>query len=105
MRAESDLLFPSETGTAFRIGNYLKRILKPLANRAGIPDFTYQGLRRTCATFFQRHGRPRDVQAHLRHANLATTGIYMQEIPEQVQRAVEDLDTELFRDLGQAKIQ
>jgi hypothetical protein len=35
------------------------------------------------------------VQAHLRHSNLATTGIYMQEIPEQVQRAVEDLDAEL----------
>jgi integrase len=95
-RAESNLLFPSETGTPFRIGNYLKRTLKPLAGKAGIPDLTYQGLRRTCATFFQRHGRPRDVQAHLRHTSLATTGIYMQEIPEQVQRAVEDLDTELF---------
>jgi integrase len=96
-RAESNLLFPSEAGTPFRIGNYLKRILKPLAKNAGIPDLTYQSLRRTWATFFQRHGRPRDVQAHLRHTNLATTGIYMQEIPEQVQRAVEDLDAELCR--------
>ncbi len=95
--AESDLLFSTEAGTPFRIGNYLKRVLKPLAKKAGIHDFTYQALRRTCATYFLRHGGPRDVQAHLRHTNLATTGIYIQEIPEQVQRAVEDLDTELFR--------
>jgi integrase len=76
----------------------LKRTLKPLAEKAGIPDLTYQGLRRTCATYFQVHGRPRDVQAHLRHTSIATTGIYMQEIPEQVQRAVEELDSELFRE-------
>jgi integrase len=98
-RAVSDLLFPTEAGTPFRIGNYLKRVLKPLANKAGIHDFTYQALRRTCATYFQRHGGPRDVQAHLRHTNLATTGIYIQEIPEQVQRAVEDLDAELFPEI------
>jgi integrase len=98
-RAASDLLFPTEAGTPFRIGNYLKRVLKPLAIKAGLHDFTYQALRRTCATYFQRHGGPRDVQAHLRHTNLATTGIYIQEIPEQVQRAVEDLDQELFREV------
>lgn len=96
---ESDLLFPTEAGTPFRIGNYLKRVLKPLAQKVGIHDFTYQALRRTCATYFLRHGGPRDVQAHLRHTNLATTGIYIQEIPEQVQRAVEDLDAELFREV------
>lgn len=28
-------------------GNYLKRFLKPLAKKAGIPDLTYQALRRT----------------------------------------------------------
>jgi len=100
-RAESNLLFPTETGTPFRIGNYLRRKLKPLAKKAGIHDLTYQGLRRTCATYFQRHGRPRDVQAHLRHTNLATTGIYMQEIPDQVRRAVDDLDAEFCQDAGQ----
>ena len=98
-RVESDLLFPTEAGTPFRIGNYLKRVLKPLAKKAGIHDLTYQALRRTCATYFQRHGGPRDVQAHLRHTNLVTTGIYIQEIPEQVQRAVENLDAELFREI------
>jgi len=33
----NDLLFPTEAGTPYRIGNYLKRILKPIAAKAGIP--------------------------------------------------------------------
>ena len=34
-----------ETGSPFRIVNYLKRVLKPLATTAGIPDLTYQAIR------------------------------------------------------------
>ena len=97
--AASNLLFPSETGTAFRLGNYLKRYLKPLAKKAGIPDLTYQALRRTCATHFQKHGKPRDIQAQLRHSKLEMTGRYVKEIPEQVRVAVENMDRELCPDL------
>ena len=46
-------------------------------------------MRRTCATHFQRHGNPKDVQAHLRHSRLSMTGLYMKEIPAQVKAAVE----------------
>jgi integrase len=53
--APNDLLFPTETGTPYRISNYLKRVLKPIAATAGIPDMTYRALRRTFATEFQRH--------------------------------------------------
>lgn len=91
----SELLFPSETGTTFRLGNYLKRYLKPLAKSAGIPDMTYQALRRTCATHFQKHGKPRDIQAQLRHSKLEMTGRYVKEIPDQVRAAVESMDREL----------
>jgi integrase len=91
----SDLLFPSETGTPFRLGNYLKRYLKPLAKNAGIADLTYQALRRTCATHFQKHGKPRDIQAQLRHTRLEMTGRYVKEIPDQVRLAVENMDREL----------
>lgn len=66
--SSSDLLFPNEAGATFRLGNYLKRCLKPLAKRAGINDMTYQALRRTCATHFQKHGSARDIQAQLRHS-------------------------------------
>jgi integrase len=93
--SSSDLLFSTATGTVFRLGNYLKRHLKPLAKRAGIPDMTYQALRRTCATHFQKHGTPRDIQAQLRHSRLEMTGRYVKEIPDQVRAAVENMDTEL----------
>jgi len=93
--SSSDFLFPSECGTVFRLGNYLKRYLKPLAKQAGIPDMTYQALRRTCATHFQKHGRPRDIQAQLRHSKLEMTGRYVKEIPDQVRAAVESMDHEL----------
>ena len=56
--APNDLIFPTEVGTPYRIGNYLKRILKPIADKAMIPDMTYRALRRTFATQFQRHGSP-----------------------------------------------
>ncbi len=93
--SSSKLLFPTETGTPFRLGNYLKRHLKPLARRAGIGDMTYQALRRTCGTHFQKHGKPRDIQAQLRHSKLEMTGRYVKEIPEQVRAAVDRMDREL----------
>jgi integrase len=101
--SSSDLLFPSETGTPFRLGNYLKRCLKPLAKKADIPDLTYQALRRTCATHFQKHGKPRDIQAQLRHSRLEMTGRYVKEIPDQVRVAVDSMDRELCPETGQKR--
>jgi integrase len=95
--APNDLLFPTEAGTPYRIGNYLKRVLKPIATAAGIPDFTYQALRRTFATHFQRYGSPKDAQAQLRHSKLEMTGWYMKQIPETVRAAVEKMDTDICR--------
>lgn len=96
-RAANDLLFPSESGTPYRIGNYLKRTLKPLAERAGVMDMTYQALRRTFATHFQCYGSPKDAQTQLRHSKLDMTGWYMKEIPDRVRAAVEKMDTDLCR--------
>ena len=93
--ASSNLIFPNEAGKPFRLGNYLKRYLKPLAKKAGIDDMTYQALRRTCATHFQKHGKPRDIQAQLRHTKLEMTGRYIKEIPEEVRAAVDSMDREL----------
>jgi integrase len=97
--APNDLLFPTETGTPYRIGNYLKRILQPIAAKAGIPDMTYRALRRTFATQFQRHGSRKDAQAQLRHSKLEMTGWYMRDIPESVRAAVEHMDAEISRSL------
>ena len=93
--APNDLLFPTETGRPYRIGNYLKRVLKPIAATAGIADMTYRGLRRTFATEFQRHGSPKDAQAQLRHSKLEMTGWYMRDIAQSVRSAVEEMDAEI----------
>jgi integrase len=100
--ASSNLLFPNEVGNPFRLGNYLKRYLKPLAKQVGIADLTYQALRRTCATHFQKHGKPRDIQAQLRHTKLEMTGRYIKAIPEAVRAAVESMDRELCAGTDQA---
>jgi integrase len=90
-------LFPNEKGQPYRIGNYLKRTLKPIALQAGIPDMTYQALRRTFSTQFQRYGSPKDAQTQLRHSRLEMTGWYMRSIPEQVRSAVERMDGDLCK--------
>lgn len=102
--APNDLLFPTEAGTPYRIGNYLKRVLKPIATAAGIPDLTYQGLRRTFATHFQRYGSPKDAQAQLRHSKLEMTGWYMKQIPETVRAAVEKMDTDICKAPQQGEV-
>ena len=87
----------STVPTPFQIRNYLRRVLKPLAKRAGILDMTYQALRRTCATHFQRHGTPRDTQAQMRHSSMRMTNWYQKEMPEAVREAVESMDAELWQ--------
>jgi integrase len=93
----NDLLFPTESGTPYRIGNYLKRILKPIAVKAEIQGLTYQALRRTFATHFQRYGSPKDAQAQLRHSKLEMTGWYMKQIPESVRAAVEKMEADVLK--------
>jgi integrase len=66
-------LFPNSAGTAFGIGNYLKRHLKPPAEKVGIHDLTHQAFRRTSSTHMQNHGTVKDMQRHLRHSNPQTT--------------------------------
>src|SRR5262245_42822521 len=93
-RPTGSLLFPTEAGTTWRLGNYLKRILRPLAASVGIPALTFQCLRRTCATYFK--GTMKDRQAHMRHASAATTlKHYQKSIPASQRAAVEELDAML----------
>jgi len=60
-------LFPNSSGTAFSVGNYLKRHLKPLAEKAGVRGVTHQVFRRTSSTHIQNHASVKDMQRHLRH--------------------------------------
>jgi hypothetical protein len=73
--------------------------MKPLAVAHGIDPalITFQVLRRTFGTTMQKHGTMKDVQAHLRHASITTTGnIYVQEIPESVRAAVNATTREIL---------
>lgn len=106
------LLFPATNGGPMRMGNYLRRVLRPAAERAReraraagrdvpagfLSEVTHQIFRRTCATQMQQTGTVRDIQAHLRHTSPhVTLERYMREIPESVRCAVERLDEQIMR--------
>jgi integrase len=89
-------LFPNSDGGAFGVGNYLKRHLKPLAEKAGIHDLTFQAFRRSSSTHIQSHATVKDMQRHLRHTNPQTTlKHYAKAIPESLRSAVTALDAQI----------
>jgi integrase len=92
------LIFPTEKGTPMRPENWLRRNIKPIAQAAGIKTpVNFQILRRTFATNAQGFGNAKDVQAHLRHADIATTlGIYTQPIDANVRRLVNAVTTDVM---------
>jgi integrase len=84
------LMFGSEKQTPMRPENWLRRRIKPIAAKLGISvPVNFQVLRRTFATNAQGYGNPKDVQAHLRHTDIATTlDVYTQKVPESVRKLV-----------------
>ena len=97
-------LFPNPAGTAFSVGNYLKRRLKPLAAKVGIQDLTHQAFRRTSSTHMQNHASVKDMQRHLRHTDPQTTlKHYTKVIPESLRTAVAALDAQITGPPGNAK--
>jgi integrase len=101
----NDLMFPAvrrdkhKRQIPMRPRNFLQIHMKPLAEELGIDRklITFQVLRRTFGTTMQKHGSMKDVQSHLRHASITTTGnIYVQEIPEAVRAAVNATANEIL---------
>jgi integrase len=89
-------LFPNSCGTAFGVGNYLKRHLKPLAQKVGIEGLTHQAFRRTSSTHMQNHASVKDMQRHLRHTDPQTTlKHYAKVIPASLRAAVAALDAQI----------
>ncbi len=89
-------LFPNSSGNAFSVGNYLKRYLKPLGEKAGIHDLTHQVFRRTSSTHMQIHATVKDMQRHLRHTDPQTTlKHYAKVIPTSLRAAVAALDAQI----------
>jgi integrase len=97
-------LFPNRRETPYSVGNYLKRYLKPLAERVGIHDLTHQAFRRTSSTHIQDYASVKDLQGHLRHTNPQTTlKHYTKVIPESLRAAVEALDENIAAAANESK--
>jgi integrase len=101
-------MFPNADGGFILKDNYLHRVLYPLQERTdekgqqsgleGIKKLNFQILRRTFATLAQHHGTVKDVQRQMRHSkpNVAAE-VYMQAIPESVQKMVTDMYAQLIK--------
>jgi integrase len=103
-------LFPSShKDVPIRPANFLKRVLKPAAIRAGIAitkdakgkettALNFQSLRRTSSTLYGAIARdPKSTQAHMRHADpQITLRHYQQAIPAAVKAAAIALEAELL---------
>ena len=97
-------LFPNRRETPYSVGNYLKRYLKPLAERMGIHDLTHQAFRRTSSTHIQDYASVKDLQGHLRHTNPQTTlKHYTKVIPESLRAAVNALDENIATAANESK--
>jgi integrase len=96
--AENTLIFPSAKGTPMRPENWLRRNVKPAARKLGISEIVnFQVLRRTFATNAQDYGNPKDVQSHLRHADISTTlNVYTQPVSESVRKLVNAVTDEVM---------
>jgi integrase len=98
--SEGEFIFPNRLGGVHRVDNYRADVLRPaldkIANETGISGIDFRACRRTCATHLSQYGGVKEVQAHLRHSRATTTlEVYIQEIPDAVRQAVEDLDSAL----------
>lgn len=105
-------LFPSSRkDVPIRPGNFLRRVLKPAAIRAGISLATdakgkvttavnFQSLRRASSTLFGARAKdPKLTQAHMRHADPhVTLKHYQQAIPAEVKAAAIALESELLEE-------
>ena len=108
------LIFPSINSRPISTRNFLRRHIWPAAVCPGImpakpkdwpkgkqwvdpaTSVNFRAFRRTCATWFQKVGMTKDIQAQLRHTTPMTTlGVYVQELPASVRNAVEALDQKL----------
>jgi integrase len=103
-------LFPaSKKGVPTRPGNFLNRVLKPAAVRAGLAVFNtekgtatssmnFQSLRRTSSTLFGARAKdPKSTQAHMRHTDpYVTLKHYQREVPFEVKAAAMALERDLL---------
>jgi integrase len=94
---ERDLVFPTRLGSPMLGDNLLKRNLRPLLEKAGLPPLTFE-LRHTFATFhLASGGKPKVIQEILGHSSIKTTmDTYSHVIPGMQEEVAERLQQLLF---------
>lgn len=91
-----DLVFPTSLGTPIERGN-LVQYWHRVRERAKIPPHRFHDLRHTCASLLHAQGvSPKDIQAILRHAQLAITmDLYTHVFAERQYEAANAMDAVL----------
>jgi integrase len=89
------LIFPTRKGTPLNPENLVRRSLKPLLERAGLPEIRFHDLRHTCVTLLLGSGvHPKLVQELMGHATIAMTldtySHFMPSMGDQTARAMEE---------------
>jgi integrase len=108
---EDDFIFPNSEGGFWRVENYQRRVLTPLAKEAAIchvlvplakgaeiPRLNFQILRRTVATHAQHLGSPKDIATIMRHRKVETAQEhYIQAIETTVKETGELLAAKMLQ--------
>ena len=96
-KQDDDYVFPNSEGGFISKENYQSRVLKELAEQAGLAKLNFQILRRTTATHAQSEGSLKSVSAMLRHKQeTITQQVYIQAIAEDVRATAEGLAQKLL---------
>jgi integrase len=87
--ADEAPVFTTRDGTYLDASNLAARILKPAANRAGVPRVGFHTFRHTCATMLFRHGlNAKQAQMWLGHHSPAfTLATYVHLLPDDLPEA------------------
>jgi integrase len=100
---ENDWLFPASRprGPVGRPpvshDHFRNRILKPAAEKAGVPDVDLFALRRTCASFFAHHATAQDALAQMSHYDPASAaGGHDEEQITSLKRTAEKIETQIL---------
>jgi len=99
LQSDNPWVFCDTNGGLLRRHNVRKRHLKPLLQKAGLPDIRFHDLRHTAATLLlSEEVHPKIVQERLGHAQIGITlDIYSHVLPS-MQREAADKIGALFND-------
>ena len=94
---EEGYVFTTTVGTPERGDNLLSRSLKPLLKGAGLPEYNFQTLRRSNATFLVLLDiHPRTAMRWLGHSDVAITMKIYQQAPGELQEKAAELMGDLL---------